>query len=389
MRHSSKSYEDLYRDSIDSPEKFWAEQAQGLSWMKPFTKVKDSSFDLQDFRIRWFEDGTLNASYNCLDRHLETMGDQPAIFWEGDNPEESKIISYRELHEKVCRFSNVLKGLGVEKGDRVTIYLPMIPEAVISMLACVRIGAIHSVVFGGFSPESLADRIHDCDSKIVITADEGLRGGKRIPLKENTDQALALEGAKSVKQVVVVRRTGGQINWNENKDLWYHEMMENASLDSKAEEMGAEDPLFILYTSGSTGKPKGVLHTTGGYLVYASTTHQRVFDYKPGDIYWCTADVGWITGHTYSVYGPLCNGATIVLFEGVPNYPDTSRFWQIVEKYSVNIFYTAPTAIRTLMRFGDEPVKKHSRKSLKGHRQVKVVRIKESCILGFQADFRL
>ncbi|MBM3532767.1 MAG: acetate--CoA ligase [Alphaproteobacteria bacterium] len=355
-------YEALYQRSIKDPEGFWAEQAKRIDWIKPFSKIKDVDYT-GDIRIRWYYDGTLNASANCIDRHLKARGNQTAILWEGDNPAEHRHVTYRELHEQVCRLANVLKARGVKKGDRVTIYMPMIPEAAYAMLACARIGAIHSVVFGGFSPESLINRIQDCDSNCVITADEGLRGGKPVPLKANTDEAL--KQCPSVKSVVVVRRTGGKIGWVQGRDVWYHDECAKVPADCPPEEMSAEDPLFILYTSGSTGKPKGVLHTTGGYMVYTSITHQYVFDYRDGDIYWCTADVGWVTGHSYIVYGPLSNGATTLMFEGVPNYPDTSRFWQVVDKHKVNIFYTAPTAIRALMRDGEAPVKKTSRASLR------------------------
>src|SRR5690606_22373157 len=344
-------------------EGFWAEHGKRIDWFKPYSKIKDVSYDKSDLHIRWFYDGTLNASYNCLDRHLEKRGDQTAIIWEGDDPSVDKKITYRQLHEQVCKFANVLKSFGVEKGDRVTIYLPMIPEIAVAVLACARIGAIHSVVFGGFSPEALAGRIQDCDSSIVITADEGVRGGRKIPLKANTDEAL--EEAPSCTTCVVVRHTGGEIPFREGRDRWYHELMESASEDCPPEEMNAEDPLFILYTSGSTGKPKGVLHTTGGYMVFVSMTHQYVFDYRDGEVYWCTADVGWVTGHSYILYGPLANGATSLMFEGVPNYPDASRFWQVCDKHGVSIFYTAPTAIRALMREGEGPVKKASRKSLR------------------------
>ncbi|MEE8332872.1 MAG: acetate--CoA ligase [Alphaproteobacteria bacterium] len=356
-------YQAMYQASIDDPEAFWGEHGKRINWIKPYTQVKDASFDAADLHIRWYHDGTLNASANCLDRHLSTRGDQVAIIWEGDEPDQDKKITYRELHEEVCKFSNGLKAIGAKKGDRITIYMPMIPEAAVAMLACARIGAIHSVVFGGFSPTSLAGRIHDCDSNIVITADEGIRGGRPIPLKANTDAAVA--ECPSIEKVVVVRRTGGTIDWEDGRDHWYHDLMADASPDCPPEEMNAEDPLFILYTSGSTGKPKGVLHTTGGYMVYASMTHEYVFDYHDGDIYWCSADVGWVTGHTYIVYGPLANGATTVMFEGVPTYPDYSRFWQVCDKHEVEIFYTAPTAIRALMRDGDGPVKATSRKSLK------------------------
>ena len=321
------------------------------------------SYDANDLHIKWYADGTLNAAANCLDRHLETRGDQTAIIWEGDDPADHRHISYRELHEEVCKFANVLKAEGAKKGDRITIYMPMIPEAAVAMLACARIGAVHSVVFGGFSPDALAGRINDCDSNMVITADEGLRGGKAVPLKANTD--VALESCPDCKKVIVVKRTGGDIAWVDGRDVWYHDAMASASADCPAEEMNAEDPMFILYTSGSTGKPKGVLHTTGGYMVYASMTHQYVFDYHDGDIYWCTADVGWVTGHSYIVYGPLANGAVTLMFEGVPTYPDSSRFWQVIEKHKVNTFYTAPTAIRALMREGDAPVTKCDRSSLR------------------------
>ncbi len=356
------AYKEMYARSIDDPDGFWAEQAESLDWISRWTKVKDSRFG-PEAQIRWFEGGKINVSANCIDRHLETRGDQVAILWEGDDPGESKAISYRELHEHVCRMANVLKARGIQKGDRVTIYMPMIPEAAYAMLACTRIGAVHSVVFGGFSPDSLAGRIHDCDSNCVITADEGLRGGKPIPLKANTDKAL--EKSPSVKSVIVVKRTGGAIDWVEGRDVWYHEAAANVSAECEAEVMDAEDPLFILYTSGSTGKPKGVLHSTAGYLLYASLTHKYVFDYHDGDVYWCTADVGWVTGHSYIVYGPLANGATTLMFEGVPNYPDSSRFWQVVDKHQVNIFYTAPTAIRALMREGKGPVESTSRQSLR------------------------
>ena len=352
-----------YNYSIKSNDEFWSEEGKKIEWIKPFSKVKDVSYDLNDLHIRWFYDGSLNVSSNCLDRHLEARGNQIAIIWEGDDPNETKKITYRELYEEVCKFSNALKANGAKKGDRITIYMPMIPEAAVAMLACARIGAIHSVVFGGFSPDSLAGRITDCDSNIIITADEGIRGGKIIPLKENTDAALKL--CSSIKKCIVVKRTGNDINWVEGRDVWYHEAISKVDNECQPEEMNAEDPLFILYTSGSTGKPKGVLHTTAGYIVYASITHKYVFNYIDGDIYWCTADVGWVTGHSYIVYGPLANGATTLMFEGVPNYPTNSRFWEIVDKHKVNIFYTAPTAIRALMREGDEAVKKTSRSSLK------------------------
>ena len=360
---NEKHFSEKYDYSIELNDKFWSEEGKKIEWIKPFSKVKDVSYDLKDLHIRWFYDGSLNVSSNCLDRHLEARGNQIAIIWEGDDPNETKKITYRELHEEVCKFSNALKANGAKKGDRITIYMPMIPEAAVAMLACARIGAIHSVVFGGFSPDSLAGRITDCDSNIIITADEGIRGGKIIPLKENTDAALKL--CSSIKKCIVVKRTGNDINWVKGRDVWYHEAMSNVDNECQPEKMDAEDPLFILYTSGSTGKPKGVLHTTAGYIVYASITHKYVFNYIDGDIYWCTADVGWVTGHSYIVYGPLANGATTLMFEGVPNYPTNSRFWEIVDKHKVNIFYTAPTAIRALMREGDEAVKKTSRSSLK------------------------
>jgi len=359
----SDKYHAWYKKSVEDPEGFWGEHAKRLDWMKPFTKVKDVSFNAPDVHIRWFYDGTLNVSYNCLDRHLAKRGDQTAILFEGDDPSVSKAITYRQLHEQVCKFANVLKGIGVKKGDRVTIYLPMIPELAVAMLACTRIGAIHSIVFGGFSPDSLAGRIQDCDSTVLVTADQGLRGGRKVALKGNADAAL--QACPTVGKVVVVRHTGGACNWKAGRDVWWHELMANASADCPPEEMNAEDPLFILYTSGSTGRPKGVLHTTGGYLVYVAMTHQYVSDYHDGDVYWYTADIGWVTGHSYIVYGPLANGATSIIFEGVPNYPDASRFWQVVDKHKVNIFYTAPTAIRALMREGEGPVKKSSRKSLR------------------------
>ncbi|MEQ8619793.1 MAG: acetate--CoA ligase [Thalassobaculaceae bacterium] len=356
-------YQEMYTRSIEDPEGFWAEHGKRIDWMKPYTKVKDVSYDADDLHIRWFEDGTLNVSANCIDRHLADKADQPAIIWEGDDPNVSKIITYRELHEQVCRLANAMKTLGVKKGDRVTIYMPMIPEAAYAMLACARIGAIHSVVFGGFSPESLHGRIEDCDSTVLITADAGLRGGRHIPLKSNSDEAL--EHCPNCKTVIVVQHTGDDVTMVDGRDHWYHEITDAASPDCPPEEMGAEDPLFILYTSGSTGKPKGVLHTSGGYLVYTSMTHQYVFDYKPGEVYWCTADVGWVTGHSYIVYGPLANGATTLMFEGVPNYPNTSRFWDVVDKHKVNTFYTAPTEIRALMREGEDPVKRTDRSSLR------------------------
>jgi acetyl-CoA synthetase len=358
-------YEEMYRYSIEDNEGFWAEQASRIDWIKPFTQVKDVSFAKDDLHIRWYHDGTLNACYNCVDRHLEARGDDVAIIWEGDDPSVDLKITYRELHERVCRFANALKKLGAQKGDRITIYMPMIPEAAVAMLACARIGAVHSVVFGGFSPDALAGRIHDCESNIVITADQGVRGAKAIPLKANVDKAAQNPNVTTLDKVLVVRHAGVDIEWVEGRDAWLHELEAEVDADCPCEEMNAEDPLFILYTSGSTGKPKGVLHTTGGYMVYASLTHQYVFDYHTGDIYWCTADVGWVTGHSYIVYGPLANGAVTLMFEGVPNYPSASRFWEVCDKHDVNIFYTAPTAIRALMREGDEPVRKTSRKSLR------------------------
>ena len=359
----ANGYAALYQDSIANPDQFWAEHGKRIDWIKPYSQISDVSYDAKDLHIKWYADGTLNAAANCLDRHLATRGDQTAIIWEGDEPDQHRHITYRELHEEVCKFANVLKANGAKKGDRITIYMPMIPEATVAMLACARIGAVHSVVFGGFSPDALAGRIQDCDSTMVITADEGVRGGRPIPLKANTDEALA--NCPDCKTAIVVKRTGGKIDWFDGRDVWYHEAMASASADCPAEEMNAEDPMFILYTSGSTGKPKGVLHTTGGYMVYASMTHQYVFDYHGGDIYWCTADVGWVTGHSYIVYGPLANGAVTLMFEGVPTYPDSSRFWRVVEKHKVNIFYTAPTAIRALMREGDKPVTVCDRSSLR------------------------
>ncbi|MED5352272.1 MAG: acetate--CoA ligase, partial [Pseudomonadota bacterium] len=359
----NSGYQAMYDASITDPDAFWAEHGKRIDWIKPYSQVSDVSYDQADLHISWFGDGTLNAAANCLDRHLAGRGDQTAIIWEGDDPADSRHISYAELHEEVCKFANVLKAEGAKKGDRITIYMPMIPEATVAMLACARIGAVHSVVFGGFSPDALAGRIQDCDSNMVITADEGLRGGRPVPLKANADAAL--ESCPDCNKVVVVRRTGGDIGWVDGRDVWYHEAMADASADCPPEEMNAEDPMFILYTSGSTGKPKGVLHTTGGYMVYASMTHQYVFDYKDGDVYWCTADVGWVTGHSYIVYGPLANGATTLMFEGVPTWPDSSRFWQVVEKHKVSIFYTAPTAIRALMREGDAPVTGCDRSSLR------------------------
>ena len=356
-------YEEAYNFALDNPEAFWEKEGKRINWINPYTKIKDVTWSNKDVNIKWFYDGTLNASYNCIDRHLLDKSDQIAIIWEGDDPNESKKITYKELHQKVSKFANMMKHFGVQKGDRVTIYMPMIPEAAYAMLACSRIGAIHSVVFGGFSPDALAGRILDCDSKFLITADEGIRGGKIVPLKINSDKAL--EQCPDVKNVFVVKRTGGDIEMKEDRDVWYHEAVELVGDECPPEEMNAEDPLFILYTSGSTGKPKGVLHTTGGYIVYASYTHEIIFDYHDKDIYWCTADVGWVTGHSYIVYGPLANGATTLMFEGVPNYPSNSRFWEICDKHSVNIFYTAPTAIRALMKEGDAPVKSTSRKSIR------------------------
>ena len=359
----NEKYLQEYERSINDPENFWAEHGQRIDWIKPYTRIKDVSYSEKDLHIKWFYDGTLNVSSNCLDRHLEKRGDQTAIIWEGDDPKEDKRISFKELHSEVCKFANALKELGVKKGDRVTIYMPMIPEAAVAMLACARVGAIHSVVFGGFSPDALAGRIQDCDSSLIITADEGIRGGKPIPLKANTDAAL--NSCPMCKTVVVVKRTGGKIDWVEGRDYWYHDITSAQSEECQPEEMNAEDPLFILYTSGSTGKPKGVMHTSGGYIVYASMTHEYVFDYKDGEVYWCTADVGWVTGHSYILYGPLANGATTLMFEGVPNYPNSSRFWDVCDKHNVSIFYTAPTALRALMREGEGPVKATSRKSLR------------------------
>ena len=357
-----EQYLRLYAESVDDNENFWRREGQRIDWMRPYTRVKDVSYDAADLHIRWYYDGALNASANCIDRHLAARGDKTAILWEGDDG-DTRHISYRELHREVCWLANALLALGVKKGDRVTIYMPMVPEAVYAMLACARIGAVHSVVFGGFSPAALAGRIHDCDSDIVITADEGIRGGRRIPLKANVDAAC--RECPGVRHVLVLRRSGGDIAWRDGRDIWYHDAIDGVSAECAPVEMDAEDPLFILYTSGSTGKPKGVLHTTGGYMVYASMTHEHVFDHRDGDVYWCTADVGWVTGHSYIVYGPLANGATTLVFEGVPNYPNVSRFWDVCDKHGVTLFYTAPTAIRALMRSGEEPVRAASRRSLR------------------------
>ena len=357
-------YREMYERSIKDPDGFWSEAAKRVDWIKPFTKVENTSFELGKVSIKWFEDGVLNAAYNCIDRHLEKRGDQTAIIWEGDDPSQSRHITYRELHDEVCKMANILRLRNVKKGDRVTIYLPMIPEAAYAILACARIGAIHSVVFGGFSPDSIAGRLRDCKSRVIITSDEGLRGGRTIAMKANVDAAIEKVYGE-VDWVIVVKRTGGQVNMDPTRDVWYHEAAAVVESECPCEPMNAEDPLFILYTSGSTGQPKGVLHTTAGYLVFVAMTHQYVFDYHDGDIYWCTADVGWVTGHSYILYGPLCNGATTMMFEGVPNYPDNSRFWSVIDKHKVNIFYTAPTAIRALMQAGDEPVKKTSRASLR------------------------
>ncbi|HEX5787137.1 MAG TPA: acetate--CoA ligase [Woeseiaceae bacterium] len=364
-RIDAGTYAEEYRRSVADNAGYWAEQARRIDWIRPFTGVEDVSWDRADLHIRWFYDGTLNACYNCVDRHLPEHGDDVAIIWEGDDPARDLAITYRELHARVGRFANALKALGAEKGDRITIYMPMIPEAAVAMLACARIGAVHSVVFGGFSPEALAGRIADCASNIVVTADEGVRGGRRVPLKANVDEAALNPAVTTLDKVLVVRNTGGDVPWSDGRDAWLHELEQDVAADCPCEEMGAEDPLFILYTSGSTGKPKGVLHTTGGYLVYVSLTHELVFDYRPGEVFWCTADVGWVTGHSYIVYGPLANGATTLMFEGVPNYPSPARFWEVCDKHGVNVCYTAPTAIRALMREGDAPVKRTSRKSLR------------------------
>tara|TARA_Y100000768_G_scaffold262739_1_gene200334 strand:- start:8314 stop:10254 length:1941 start_codon:yes stop_codon:yes gene_type:complete len=360
---SRDDYQRLYKQSIENPLSFWAKEGERLDWFVPYTKIRDYSFDKNNLYIKWYEDGYLNASYNCLDRHIKVRGNKTAILWEGDDPKDTRAITYQELLTEVSRFANGLKRIGIKKGDRVTIYMPMIPEACVAMLACTRIGAIHSVVFGGFSPEALAGRLNDCDSKFIITADEGIRGGKIIPLKINVDKSLT--NITNFKKCIVVKRTGNDIPWNDKTDCWYHDLINESNDNCEPEKMSAEDPMFILYTSGSTGKPKGVLHTTGGYLVYASLTHKYVFDYHDDDIYWCTADVGWITGHSYIIYGPLCNGATTIMFEGIPNYPTPSRFWEIVDKHKVNILYTAPTAIRALMSEGDNHVNKTHRKSLR------------------------
>ena len=356
-------YQKKYTDSIKSNDNFWRREGKRIAWIKPYKKIKDVKYSNKDVKIKWFYDGTLNASANCIDRHLKDHKDKTAIIWVGDDPKDSQKISYKQLHQKVSKAANGLKKLGIKKGDRVTIYLTMIPELAILMLACARIGAVHSIIFGGFSADSISGRVNDCESEYIITADEGVRGGKTIPLKETTDEALY--DCPNIKKCIVVKRTGAEIRWNKKRDVWYHDLIRDVSSNCEPEEMDAEDPLFILYTSGSTGKPKGVLHTTGGYMVYASMTHQYIFNYKPKDIYWCTADIGWVTGHSYIIYGPLANGATTIMFEGIPNYPDSSRWWQIVDKYKVNTFYTAPTAIRALMREGDTPVKKTTRKSLK------------------------
>jgi acetyl-CoA synthetase len=361
---TAEQYASMYKQSVEDPAGFWAEQADAyLTWFKKWDTVLDWSFGQEDLHINWFKGATLNVSYNCLDRHLESRGDQVAIIWEGDDPNEDRKITYRELHEEVCRFANVLKAQGVNKGDRVSLYLPMIPEAAVAMLACTRIGAIHSIVFGGFSPDALKDRINDAECKVVITSDQSMRGGKKVPLKRNADKAI--ESCPQVTSCIVVQRGGDPVDWHDGRDVWYHEAVAAASTDCPAEEMEADDPLFILYTSGSTGKPKGVLHSTGGYLLQAAMTHKTVFDYKDGEVYWCTADVGWVTGHSYIVYGPLANGATTLMFEGIPTYPDISRFWQVCDKHNVASFYTAPTAIRSLMGAGDEPVKKTKRSSLR------------------------
>jgi len=360
---NKSQYQKKYQESIKSNDNFWKREGKRITWIKPYKKIKDIKYSNKDVKIKWYHDGTLNASANCIDRHLKDHKDKTAIIWVGDDPKDHQKITYKQLHQKVSKAANGLKKLGIKKGDRVTIYLTMIPELAILMLACVRIGAVHSIIFGGFSADSISGRVNDCESEYIITADEGVRGGKIIPLKETTDNALY--DCPNVKKCIVVKRTGNNINWNKKRDVWYHDLIKDVQTYCEPEEMNAEDPLFILYTSGSTGKPKGVLHTTGGYMVYASMTHQYIFNYKSKDVYWCTADIGWVTGHSYIIYGPLANGATTIMFEGVPNYPDSSRWWQIIDKYKVNTFYTAPTAIRALMREGDSPVKKTSRKSLK------------------------
>ncbi len=360
---SKSKYQDKYSKSIKNNDEFWRKEGKRITWIKPYKKIKDVKYSTNEVKIQWFQDGTLNASANCIDRHLKDKKDKTAIIWVGDDPKDSQKISYKQLHQKVSKAANGLKKLGIKKGDRVTIYLTMIPELAILMLACVRIGAVHSIIFGGFSADSISDRVNDCESEYIITADEGIRNGKTIPLKDTTDEALM--SCPDVKKCIVVKRTGNYINWENDRDVWYHDLIKDVSNKCEPEEMKAEDPLFILYTSGSTGKPKGVLHTTGGYMVYASMTHQYIFNYKPKDVYWCTADIGWVTGHSYIIYGPLANGATTVMHEGVPNYPDWSRWWQIIDKFKVNIFYTAPTAIRSIMKEGNKPIKKTSRKSLK------------------------
>ncbi len=360
---NKSQYQNKYTDSIKNNNAFWKKEGKRITWIKPYKKIKDVKYSKDEVKIKWFEDGTLNASANCIDRHLKDKKDKTAIIWVGDDPKDTQKISYKQLHQKVSKAANGLKKLGIQKGDRVTIYLTMIPELAVLMLACARIGAIHSIIFGGFSAESISGRVNDCKSEYIITADEGVRGRKTIPLKATTDEALS--NCPDVKKCIVVKRTGNYVYWDDDRDVWYHDLIKDVPSHCEPEEMNAEDPLFILYTSGSTGKPKGVLHTTGGYMVYASMTHQYIFNYKPKDIYWCTADIGWVTGHSYIIYGPLSNGATTIMFEGVPNYPDSSRWWQIVDKYKVNTFYTAPTAIRALMREGDDPVNKTSRKSLK------------------------
>ena len=360
---NSERYTSLYKESIENGDEFWNKHGGRIDWYEKYTKIRNTRYSNKDVSIKWYEDGKLNVSYNCIDRHAKENPNRIAIIWEGDDPKDIKKITYKELLENVCKAANVLKKIGIKKGDRVTIYLTMIPELAYTMLACARIGAIHSIIFGGFSAESISGRVNDCESEYIITADEGVRGGKTIPLKSTTDEALT--NCPNVKKCIVVKRTGNYVFWNNERDVWYHDLIKDVSSHCDPEEMNAEDPLFILYTSGSTGKPKGVLHTTGGYMVYASMTHQYIFNYRPKDIYWCTADIGWVTGHSYIIYGPLSNGATTIMFEGVPNYPDSSRWWQIVDKFKVNTFYTAPTAIRALMREGDEPVNKTSRKSLK------------------------